>query len=80
MKQRTIGNRFSRRYLIGSKWTAVSPINCDKHFVVTGWADSPKDCDNTPDCVTLEAITTGRKRIILWRALRKTSLWRTGWR
>ncbi|MCG8420604.1 MAG: hypothetical protein MJE77_22010 [Proteobacteria bacterium] len=47
---------------------------------MTGWADSPKDCDNTPDCVTLEAITTGRKRIILWRALRKTSLWRTGWR
>ena len=70
---------FSLGGLIGSKWTAVDLATRERHFVVTGWADSPRDCDNTPDCVMLEAIATGRRYMVRWRALRRSSTWRMGW-
>ena len=79
VKVSRMSQRFSHLCLIGSRWTALSPAKRDRHFVVTGWADTPTDCDNTPDCVTLEAVETGRRHVVLCRTLRKASLWRMGW-
>lgn len=72
-------NHLSYRHLIGSKWTAVVPIHCERHFVVSEWASSPRDCNDIPDQVILKAVTTGRRRSVLWRSLRNAGVWRIGW-
>jgi tryptophan-rich hypothetical protein len=61
-----------------SKWTAVSPVNREKHFLVV---DRIRDDDGAPtDRLVIEAVLTQRLREIHWRELEDSRSWRVGWR
>ena len=78
-RRRRARNTIQQHSLIGSKWTALTAVEHDRHYVVTGWANTPTDCDGAPDSVVIEAIDTGRSRIVAWRALRNGAHWCHGW-
>jgi tryptophan-rich hypothetical protein len=61
-----------------SKWTAVSPVDREKHFLVADWV---RDDDGEPtDRLVIEAVLTQRSREIHWRELEDPRSWRIGWR
>lgn len=63
--------------LLLSKWTAVTPENREKHFLVTRLLRDENE--NVTGCV-LEAVMTHREQSLDWRALKDQSRWHTGWR
>jgi tryptophan-rich hypothetical protein len=71
-------NRFSSRKLLLSKWTAVSPMNREKHFLLTQVV-VPDVPDAPVEFVELEAVHSGRKIITPWRELRNGDAWLQGW-
>lgn len=71
-------NPVNPKKLLLSKWTAVTPINKEKHFVVTALVQ-PELPDAAPELVELEAVHSGRSQRTAWRALRDSAQWRQGW-
>ena len=62
--------------LLHSKWTAVSPQNKEKHFMVTSMEfDEEK---NVVECI-IEAVLTKREQSINWRSLKHPKVWKMGW-
>lgn len=59
-----------------SKWTAVQPVDREKHFIVTELVRD--DGDRVTGCV-LEAVHSRRRRQLDWRELRDDRRWRQGW-
>jgi len=59
-----------------SKWTAVTPQNKEKHFVVTRVI---KDDTGRVQDVEIEAVLTKNTRQLAWRALKDESQWLVGW-
>lgn len=59
-----------------SKWTAVTPHNKEKHFLVTRLYRDPADAVVE---VELEAVLTRRTRRLPWQALQDSENWRMGW-
>ena len=59
-----------------SKWTAVTPRNKEKHFLVTGLH---RDEAGTVTEVELEAVLTRRVQRLPWQALQQNEDWRMGW-
>ena len=71
------GNPVNRKKLPGSKWTAVRPVDREKHFMVLDWV---RDDDGTPtDHLVIEAVLTNRLRQIHWRELENPESWGVGW-
>ena len=71
-------NPVNRKKLPNSKWTAVSPIDREKHFLVLDWI---YDEEGLPtDQVQIEAVLTNVIRQIHWRELEDASRWKIGWR
>lgn len=70
-------HRINPKKLLHSKWTAVSPVNKEKHFMVTELKFDEED--NVIHCV-LEAVLTNREMPIDWQALKDTANWRQGWK
>jgi tryptophan-rich hypothetical protein len=71
-------NPVNRKKLPGSKWTAVRPVNREKHFVVVGWV---ADDEGQPtDRLLVEAVLTRVVREVPWQELRDPATWRVGWR
>lgn len=64
--------------LLHSKWTAVSPVNKEKHFMVTKIM-MPELIDQPIEFVEIEAVYSGRKQVLAWQALNDTSTWLQGW-
>ena len=74
----TTRNPVNRRKLPNSKWTAVSPVDREKHFLVLDWV---RDEDGNPtDEIEIEAVLTNAIRRIHWRELEDGGKWRIGWR
>ena len=70
-------NPVNRKKLPGSKWTAVRPVDREKHFLVLDWV---RDETGRPiDRIVIEAILTNRIRELHWRALEDSDRWRIGW-
>lgn len=69
-------NRVHPKKLLKSKWTAATPVDREKHFLVTE-VEFDED-GNVVDC-RIEAVLTGRERTIDWRDLKDASRWRPGW-
>lgn len=70
--------KLNPRKLLLSKWTAVLPQNQEKHFIVSKllWPDDPA----LPlEMIELEAVFSKRVRVLRWRELRDTGIWRQGW-
>lgn len=71
------GNPVNRKKVPNSKWTAVNPVDREKHFVVLDWV---RDDEGTPtDHVVIEAVLTNRVCEIHWRELANPQTWRVGW-
>ena len=70
-------NPVNRKKLPNSKWTAVAPINREKHFLVLDWVF---DEDGVPtDEIQIEAVLTNVVRQIHWRELEDAARWKIGW-
>ena len=70
-------NPVNHRKLPNSKWTAVRPVNREKHFLVLDWV---RDEDEVPtDEIHIEAVLTKVIRRIYWRELEDSAIWRIGW-
>jgi len=65
--------------LLNSKWTAVNPVNKEKHFIVTKLVEPPI-ADGLTEEVELEAVHSRRVRVIAWRDLLNTDNWLQGWK
>jgi tryptophan-rich hypothetical protein len=70
--------RINPKKLLNSKWTAVTPLNKEKHFMVSKLlqAELPQ---TQLEFVELEAVYSKRKQILPWTALTDASLWLQGW-
>lgn len=64
--------------LLQSKWTAVKPVNKEKHFMVTRLIVPELEAE-VITVVEIEAVMTGRRQEIPWRDLQNTELWKQGW-
>ncbi|HBC3424459.1 TIGR02450 family Trp-rich protein [Vibrio parahaemolyticus] len=70
-------NKIHPKKLLPSKWTATSPKNKEKHFVVT---EMELDEDgNVVKCV-IEAVMNKREQEMNWQDLKDPELWRQGWK
>lgn len=70
-------NKVSSKKLRNTKWTAVTPQNKEKHFLIT---DVEYDEEgNVIECV-LEAVMTKREQSIDWHDLTDSSIWLQGWK
>ncbi|MNM09110.1 hypothetical protein D3C81_191920 [compost metagenome] len=75
-------NELRPNKLLNSKWTAVTPVNKEKHFLVVKVCapDSAESPDAPVTHVALEAVHSGRVQILPWRALQDGALWHQGWK
>ena len=70
-------NPVNYKKLPGSKWTAVRPVERQKHFIVLDWV---RDEEGEPtEMIEIEAILTRAVRTLHWRDLENVEEWRVGW-
>lgn len=60
-----------------SKWTAVQPLDRERHFLVT---ELYRDEEGRVLEVELQAVLTGRSARCDWRVLKDDSRWLMGWK
>lgn len=70
-------NIINPKKLLDSKWTAVRPINKEKHFVVTAVKFDEEGC--IVHC-EIEAVISNRAESIAWQNLKNSSEWQQGWK
>jgi len=70
-------NKINPKKLLNSKWTAVTPINKEKHFMIT---DIEFDEDNIVISCAIEAVISKREMLIEWHDLKDKRHWIQGWK
>lgn len=70
-------NKISPKKLLNSKWTAVLPMNKEKHFIIT---QVDYDEDTAVILCLIEAIMSKRSTQIYWPNLKDTEQWVQGWK
>lgn len=70
--------RLNPKKLLLSKWTAVNPINKEKHFIITKLIE-PELPETLIEFVELEAVYSKRKKVLPWRELTDENFWSQGW-
>jgi tryptophan-rich hypothetical protein len=70
-------NKINPKKLLNSKWTAVSPKNKEKHFLVS---EVEFDEEGVVVSCSLEAIISKRSASINWLELTDASSWIQGWK
>ena len=73
-------NPLSPKKLLLSKWTAVQPLNKEKHFLVSKVIYSDLEQELIAESVELEAVYSKKIRIIPWRELTDSDYWLQGWK
>jgi tryptophan-rich hypothetical protein len=73
-------NPLSPKKLLLSKWTAVQPLNKEKHFLVSKVIYSDPEQELIAESVELEAVYSKKIRIIPWRELTDSDYWLQGWK
>ena len=68
----------SPKKLLLSKWTALTPINREKHFLVSR-VIVPEDGSPITH-VDLQAVHSQRTETIAWRVLENAAVWVVGWK
>ena len=63
--------------LLLSKWTAVSPVAKQKHFLVTKVIQI--EPDDPIEIIEIEAIYSKKVSQINWRELKDETVWLQGW-
>ena len=70
-------NQINPNKLLNSKWTAVTPSNKEKHFIVT---EIEFDEDGIVLSCSIEAVMSKRVIPINWRDLKDDKIWAHGWK
>lgn len=70
-------NCVNQRKLVGSKWTAVNPVNRERHFIVRA---VNRDSKNRIVSCEIEAIINGNSYALDWRLLKDGNHWLPGWK
>ena len=68
----------SSKKLLHSKWTATTPQNREKHFIVVRVTQDETDPQIVTE-VTLEAVLSKRHQTLHWRDLSDQACWKAGW-
>ncbi len=71
-------NPLHPKKLLLTKWTAVQPVEGEKHFLVST-VILPERQDSSVEWVEVEAVHSKAVRRIAWRELRDATRWRQGW-
>jgi tryptophan-rich hypothetical protein len=71
-------NPLNPKKLLLTKWTAVTPIAKQKHFLVSR-VIQPEQPTDPIESVEIEAIFSKATQIIPWRNLQDEEIWRQGW-
>ena len=78
-KQRPIlMNPVNPKKLLLSKWTAVTPVKKQKHFLVSR-VIQPELPTDPIELVEIESVFSKATQIIAWRELQDDKVWRQGW-
>lgn len=70
-------NKINPKLLLNSKWTAIKPVNKEKHFIVT---EVQYDEEGYVVHCLIEAVLTQRTEPIDWQQLKHTDCWQHGWK
>lgn len=70
-------NEINPKKLLNSKWTAVKPVNKEKHFIVI---EIDFDEDGAPSRCLIEAVISNRSEEIEWQKLKNDKQWLQGWK
>jgi tryptophan-rich hypothetical protein len=70
-------NKINPKKLLNSKWTAVTPNNKEKHFMVN---EIEFDEEGQVLSCSIEAILSKRLISIQWQELKDSTLWLQGWK
>ena len=70
-------NKINPAKLRNSKWTAVTPLKREKHFLVT---EAEYDDEGRVVSCTLQAILSKNDYLIDWSKLKDSSQWQYGWK
>jgi len=70
-------NKVYPRKLLNSKWTAVNPVNKEKHFLVT---ELEFNQDGVVNHCLMEAVISNRSERIDWKELKNQAKWLQGWK
>lgn len=68
--------KLNPKKLLNSKWTALSPTNKERHFLVYRVDFNAKG--DVTQCV-VEAVHSKRRQNIDWRTLENGGEWQQGW-
>ena len=71
-------NPLSPKKLLLSKWTAVKPVDKQKHFLVSR-VIQPALPDDPIELVEIQSVFSNATQISAWRELQNDSVWRQGW-
>lgn len=69
-------NHINPKKLLGSKWTAVTPNNKEKHFMIS---EVEFDEEDFVVSCSIEAVMTKCSRNIDWHDLKNERVWIHGW-
>ncbi|MGR5302199.1 TIGR02450 family Trp-rich protein [Vibrio alfacsensis] len=70
-------NRINPAKLCNSKWTAIEPVNREKHFLVS---EVEYDADGVVITCKLEAVLSKNEYSVDWKELRRQDKWLQGWK
>jgi tryptophan-rich hypothetical protein len=71
-------NPVDPKKLLLSKWTAVTPVGKEKHFLVAR-VPLPEPPGSPLEWVEIEAVMSRRSSLLRWRELKDATRWRRGW-
>jgi len=71
-------NPLNPKKLLLTKWTAVTPLAKQKHFLVSK-VIQPELPTDPIELVEIEAVFSKAVREIAWRDLQDEEVWRQGW-
>ena len=71
-------NPLNPKKLLLSKWTAVTPVAKQKHFLVSR-VIQPELPTDPIELVEVESVFSKETQVIPWRNLQDAEVWRQGW-
>jgi tryptophan-rich hypothetical protein len=71
-------NPLNPKKLLLTKWTAVTPVAKQKHFLVSR-VIQPEVVTEPVELVEIEAVFSKATQVMAWRELQDESVWRQGW-
>jgi tryptophan-rich hypothetical protein len=71
-------NPLNPKKLLLSKWTAVTPLKKQKHFLVSR-VIQPLVPTDPVELVEIESVFSKATQVIAWRDLQNDDAWRQGW-